>query len=185
MSWTSRQLIECVYQDYDVESKTWHESHSFMTKLQPGSRRQDLVGMRGLRDMESINLISNDQYLMKFKGSDLSGIQDYWTVMDKFGQIRDLPSKAKDLLIWSNFSSGQSRQKSTGVTIILRGGQRRVISFDADVTYVERKMTKIEFNRSGDVIAIKEFKKNIYDDKMRQNILEDLMEQVSYVKCTK
>ena len=54
--------------------------------------------------MESVNLISNDQYLMKFKGSDLSGIQDYWTIIDKYGQIKELPQKAKDLLIWSNFS---------------------------------------------------------------------------------
>ena len=84
----------------------WHSSHAFITKLQPGSRRQDLVGLRGLRDMDSVNLISNDQYLMKFKGADLAGIQDYWTIIDKFGQIKDLPTKAKDLLIWSNFSCG-------------------------------------------------------------------------------
>ena len=43
------------------------------------------MGLRGLRDMDSVNLISNDQYLMKFKGSDLSGIQDYWTIIDKYG----------------------------------------------------------------------------------------------------
>ena len=126
--------------------------------------------------MDSVNLISNDQYLMKFKGADLAGIQDYWTIIDKFGQIKDLPTKAKDLLIWSNFSCGQSRQKSTGVTIIIRGGQQRVISFDADVTYVERKMTKIEFDRKGDVISIKQFQKKLYDDKMRENIIKDLME---------
>ena len=126
--------------------------------------------------MDSVNLISNDQYLMKFKGADLAGIQDYWTIIDKFGQIMELPTKAKDLLIWSNFSCGQSRQKSTGVTIIIRGGQQRVISFDADVTYVERKMTKIEFDRKGDVISIKQFQKKLYDDKMRENIIKDLME---------
>ena len=43
-------------------------------------------------------------------------------------------------------------------------------------------MTKIEINRSGDVIAIKEFKKNIYDDKMRSCILDDLMDNIIEVK---
>jgi len=49
---------------------------------------------------------------------------------------------------------------------------------NADVKYVERKMTKIEFNRSGEVTEIKEFKKFIYDDKLRQCINEDLVDNI-------
>lgn len=60
----------------------------------------------------------------------------------------------------------------------MRGGQERIISMNADVKYVERKMTKIEFNRSGEVTEIKEFKKFIYDDKLRQCINEDLVDNI-------
>ena len=60
-----------------------------------------------------------------------------------------------------------------------------MISFDADVTYVEKKMTKIEFNRQGDVISIKSFQKKIYDDKMRENIIEDLLDKTIELKNRK
>ena len=30
-------------------------------------------------------MISDDLYLIKFKAADLSGIQDYWSVLDKYG----------------------------------------------------------------------------------------------------
>jgi len=86
-------LIQCSYQTYDKSRECYTNQDVFITKLQPGSRRQDLVGLRGLRDMDSINLISDELFLIKFKSSDLSGIQDYWTVIDKFGQIRQLPEK--------------------------------------------------------------------------------------------
>jgi hypothetical protein len=102
-------MIQCTYQDFNVEKDCYVEQEVFITKLNPGSRRQDLVGLRGLRDLESINLISDDLHLLKFRASDLSGIQDYWTVIDKYGQIRQLPRKAEEHLIWSNFSAGQSR----------------------------------------------------------------------------
>lgn len=107
----------------------------------------------------------------------MSGIQDYWTIINKYGQVQELPLKAQDLLIWSNFACGQSRQKSTGVTVVIRGGQKRVISFESDVTYVERKMTKLEFDRNGGVISIKQFQKKLYDDMMRENIIKDLLEE--------
>ena len=78
--------------------------------------------------MDSINLISDDLFLIKFRASDLSSIQDYWTVIDKHGQIRHLPKRTKDLLIWSNFSAGISSQKRSGCTMILCGGQKRILS---------------------------------------------------------
>ena len=37
-------------------------------------------------------------------------------------------------------------------------------------------MTKIEFDRKGGVISIKQFQKKLYDDKMRDNIIKDLLE---------
>lgn len=46
-------------------------------------------------------------------------------------------------------------------------------------------MTKIEFNRSGEVTAIKEFKKFIYDDKLRQCIIDDLLDNQIEVKGRK
>ena len=62
--------------------------------------------MRGLRDLESINMISDSLFLLKFRASDKTGIQDYWSLIDKFGMIKHLPTKSENHLIWSNFSSG-------------------------------------------------------------------------------
>ena len=39
-----------------------------------------------------------------------------------------------------------------------------MLSFDADLSYVEKKMIKIEFSRTGDISHIKVFKKKMYDD---------------------
>jgi len=134
-----------------------------------------LVGLRGLRDLESINLISDDLHLMKFRASDLSGIQDYWTVIDKYGQIRQLPRKSEQHLIWSNFSSGQSRQKRSGCSLVLKGGQKRILSLESDLAYEEHEVTAIEFNRIGEVSQIKSFSKDCYDDELRMHIENELL----------
>ena len=49
-----------------------------------------------------------------------------------------------------------------GTVLILRGGQKRIISFDADVKYDERKITKVEFDRNGEVANVSIFKKARY-----------------------
>jgi len=95
---------------YVKEDKTWRSFDKIITKLLPGTRRQDLVGMKGRRDMESINFISDDLYLIKMKSKQLSGAKDYWTIMDKFGQIKPLPKQCKEeVLIWSTKAAGISR----------------------------------------------------------------------------
>jgi len=58
-----------------------------MTKALPGSRRKDLLGCKGARDLESINIISDDLFLLKFRSSEYSGKDDYWTIMNRLGQI--------------------------------------------------------------------------------------------------
>ena len=40
----------------------------------PSTRRLDLVGLRGLRDMESVNMLSNDKFLFKLRSVNVSGI---------------------------------------------------------------------------------------------------------------
>ena len=35
--------------------------------------------------MESINMISDDLFLVKFRATETTGIQDYWTMIDKYG----------------------------------------------------------------------------------------------------
>ena len=59
--------------------------------------------------MDSINFIADDLYLIKFRSTIYSGIQDYWTVIDKFGQIQRIPQACRDCLTWSTFSAGASR----------------------------------------------------------------------------
>ena len=78
-------LIHNYTQEYDETIKGYVNKNTFITKLLPGSRRQDLVGRRSLRDMQSINFISDSLFLIKFRSSDNSGCLDYWTVVDKFG----------------------------------------------------------------------------------------------------
>lgn len=71
--WTQRQLISVTIQSKD-SNNNWVSKNVFITKLLPGTRRQDLVGMRGRRDMDSINFIADDLYLIKFRSSVYSGI---------------------------------------------------------------------------------------------------------------
>ena len=78
-----------------------------------------MIGLKGLRDIESVNLISNDKYLFKIRSVNPSGTLDYWTVVDEHGQIHSLPVHAEKHLIWSNFSTGQSREKNSGCTLVL------------------------------------------------------------------
>ena len=112
----------------------------------PGTRRQDLIGQRGLRDLDSLNMIADDLYLMKFRGSDPSGVQDYWTIIDKKGQIQKIPEKAKQYLTWSYHVKGNyCRQMSSGCLLVLCGGEKRVISFEADKAYKEKKIVAIRF----------------------------------------
>lgn len=94
-------LISVTIQDKDPQGN-WQSRNIFITKLLPGTRRQDLVGMRGRRDMDSINFIADDLYLVKFRSSDFSGTWDYWSVIDKFGQIRRIPRAAREQLVWSS-----------------------------------------------------------------------------------
>ena len=148
----------------------YKSTHAFVTKLHPGTRRQDLIGLRGLRDLESLNDISNDMFLIKFRGADVHGLSDYWTIIDKFGQIQRIPSKISRSLTWCNYSSGQSRQREDGTTLVLRGGQKKVLSFDTDVAYNEKKITQIDFNRRGEVSQVKKFRKTDYEKNMKKNI---------------
>ena len=146
--WTSRQLLEATYLDFD-QSKgpigpqgrpkgQFVETNALITKLLPGSRRQDIIGLRGLRDMVSLNMISDNLFLVRFRGSDLSQSADYWTVISSNGQICPIPEKAKKHLIWSNFAAGDSRLSRFDTCLVLRGGHERVISFGSDVAYKEK-----------------------------------------------
>ena len=63
----------------------WQTKSMYITKILPGTRKSDLTGLRGRRDMDSINFIADDLYLIKFRSSIFSGAHDYWTVLDKFG----------------------------------------------------------------------------------------------------
>ena len=56
-----------------------------ITKALPGCRRKDLFGMKGFRDLESINMIDDYHFLIKFRGRGLSGKDDYWTIVGRDG----------------------------------------------------------------------------------------------------
>lgn len=116
MEWTLRQLITMTLQrsDSDGDPSGFITETFIVTKLLPGTRRKDFVGMRGRRDLESINVVSDSHYLMKFRSTDATGNDDYWTLLDRQGQLLELPKKCKALLQWSTFAAGPSRMLDTG-----------------------------------------------------------------------
>ena len=134
-----------------------------------------MLGLRGLRDLVSLNMISDNLFLVRFRGSDLSQVADYWTVISSHGQVQPIPEKAKKHLIWSNFSAGDSRISRFDTNVVLYGGHERVISFGSDVAFKEKHITKIQFTRQGEVGWITQYKKDSYEDKLRQKITEQLM----------
>ena len=159
---------------YDESIDDYVSKHVFITKLNPGSRKQDLVGRRSLRDMQSINFISDSLFLIKFRSSDNSGSLDYWSVIDKYGQIKPLPVRCEKYLTWSYFASGQSRLKISGTTLVLVGGQKSVLSMDADSAYEESTVVVIELNRNGEATNVKTFERKYYDDELRAQIEDKL-----------
>jgi hypothetical protein len=125
--------------------------------------------------LESINFISDSLFLLKFSSSDNSGILDYWTVIDKFGQIKPLPIGSEQYLKWSYKTSGQSRLKPSGTTLVLIGGQKGILSMGADDTYEESMVVVIEFNRIGEVTHTKTFQREDYDDELKAQIRDKLI----------
>ena len=89
--------------------------------------------------MESINFISDDLHLIKFRSTAFSGNQDYWTIVDKFGQIKKIPNlcNTNNSLSWYNFSAGSSKLLDSGTLIMLRGGEKKVLSIATDVMIEE------------------------------------------------
>lgn len=59
--------------------------------------------------------------------------------------------------------------------MILCGGQKRILSLEADCAYDEQEITSIEFNRFGEVVETKVFNKHVYDDILRKHIAHELM----------
>ena len=72
--------------------------------------------------MDSINFISDDKYLLKIRQQEKH--EDYWTVINKNGQIQPIPYHCESVLKWSTFSAGISRQLESGYLVMLRGGEK-------------------------------------------------------------
>ena len=78
-------MMTCQFEE-KIEGKDGEEKYQhidkFVTKILPGTRRLDLVGLKGLRDTESVNMIADDLCLYKFRSTNVSGNQDYWTLIN-------------------------------------------------------------------------------------------------------
>ena len=86
MSWTSRQFSRVLFRTYDPVTNRVNKEQWVITKLQPSTRRQDLIGMRGLRDVIDCTAVSDDKFMMRFFcESPPIGLNDYWAIIDKFG----------------------------------------------------------------------------------------------------
>ena len=84
--WTQRQMIIMTVEVVGFDGDKQKEE-VIVTKLLPGTRRKDFIGMKASRDLDSINMISDDHYLLKFRASDPSARSDYWSLMGRDGQI--------------------------------------------------------------------------------------------------
>lgn len=60
--------------------------------------------------------------------------------------------------------------KLSGTTLVLRGGQKSVLTMKSDSAYEENGVVVIEFNRVGEVAFIKTFEKKDYDGELRAQI---------------
>ena len=58
----------------------------------------------------------------------------------------------------------------SGMVLVLCGGEKRVVSLASDLAYEEKKITKVRFDRIGEVIHVLEFKKRHYLDSLQAQI---------------
>ena len=90
------------------------------------------------------------------------------------GQIKPLPAKTENHLTWSNHAKGSSKAMQSGMVLILCGGQKRVITLGSDLAYEEKKITKIRFDRIGEVGFMETFKKRHYQTRLKKEIIEQI-----------
>ena len=65
--WTRRQMITLTMQVHRKgEQRVIRQEEAIIIKLMPGTRRKEMLGLKGRRDLESVNMISDDEYLLKF-----------------------------------------------------------------------------------------------------------------------
>jgi len=62
----------------------------------------------------------------------------------------------------------------SGTVIVLCGGQKRVVSLASDVAYDEKQITKLRFDRVGEIQYVCVFKKRHYDECLREEIAQQL-----------
>ena len=58
--------------------------------------------------------------------------------------------------------------------MILKGGQKKVLSIATAVTYEERLVTLLEFNRNGEAMQVLNFNRKHYERNLNNAILKDL-----------
>ena len=66
------QFVTKIEGEHGEEDK-FQSTDKFITKILPGSRSLDLVGLKGLRDTESVNMIADDLCLYKLRSTNVSG----------------------------------------------------------------------------------------------------------------
>ena len=107
-----------------------------MVKPHAGGRKIDFIGSKLRSSVEMIEFISNELLLIKFKR--------YWTIMDRDGQIVEIPIDLKAALNKFSFSSMSTIyiQKKHQIKLMLMH---------------EKQITTIMFNYRGQVTQINEF----------------------------
>lgn len=134
-----------------------------------------MLGSKGARDLESINMISDDNFLVKFRASEFSGKKDYWTIIDKLGMIQSIPKLIKPFLTWNSFSNGASRLTEHGCVLSFKGGKKGVLSLYTDSKIDDKRIISVEFNRGGEVSRAKSYESCDYEENVKEQLLKDLI----------
>lgn len=169
IAWTQRMIGLCSREVEHKDGSIENEA-GFYAKVQPSTRRMDIVGLRGMRDCESVNFVSDDLFLFKFRSASRTGMQDYWSLIDRYGQIRHMNELAQRNLRWDTYACGDSQQMSHGCFICIKGGNRQILSEEADAVYEERHMNVLEFNRQGEAVNEISYRKEEYMQQLMQEV---------------
>ena len=95
----------CFRQVLTVESKnskTKTVEQAFVVKPHAGRRELDLVGFKAQKEVKVIIFIASHLLLVK--------IRSYWSIIDIFGQIRELPKDLRNALYLRAYTAISSRR---------------------------------------------------------------------------
>ena len=86
-----------------------------------------------------------------------------------------MPKVAKDVFKWSTFSAGVSRNLSSGSLVVIKGGEKEILSIATNVAIDEKRISLVEFDRNGEVISYQSYSKSNFEAALKTAVEYDFM----------